>query len=154
MSIFICGQSCKLVVCSCPCFVRVFSSCFFLYLDYFLYLYSFLFIKFIRYILQPSSPVSRPCRKHWLDLCRGISPLSSECSGYDTKPSEDGALWSTPSLPLLRRSTQECPGYEIKQSDSKAPVILELWGIQNTSSLPLLPGPLWLGMVAPDSPIY
>ena len=26
----------------------------------------------------------------------------------------------------------------------------ELWGMLNTPSLPLLPGPLWLGMVAPD----
>ena len=35
-------------------------------------------------------------------------------------------------------------------SDGKVPVILELWGIQCTPSLPLLPGPLWPGVVAPD----
>ena len=28
--------------------------------------------------------------------------------------------------------------------------MLELWGIQSTPSLLLLPGPLWLGVVAPD----
>ena len=28
--------------------------------------------------------------------------------------------------------------------------MLELWGMQSTPSLPLLPGPLWSGMVAPD----
>ena len=28
--------------------------------------------------------------------------------------------------------------------------MLELWGIWNTSSLPSLPGPLWLVVVAPD----
>ena len=29
-------------------------------------------------------------------------------------------------------------------------LILELWGMQSTPSLPLLPDPLWLGTVAPD----
>ena len=33
--------------------------------------------------------------------------------------------------------------------------MLELWGMQSTPSLPLLPGPLWPGVVAPDKgPIY
>ena len=33
--------------------------------------------------------------------------------------------------------------------------MLELWGMRSTSSLPLLPGPLWPGVVAPDKgPIY
>ena len=35
-----------------------------------------------------------------------------------------------------------CPGYDTKQSDGDAPVILELWGMRSTSSLPSLPGPL------------
>ena len=38
----------------------------------------------------------------------------------------------------------------IKQSDGKAPVILELWEMQSIPSLPSLPGPLWSGVVAPD----
>ena len=37
-----------------------------------------------------------------------------------------------------------------KQSDSKAPVILELWRMWSSSSLSSLPGPLWPRMVAPD----
>ena len=41
-----------------------------------------------------------------------------------------------------------CPEYDIKQSDGEAPA-LELWGMWSTSSLPLLPGPLGLGVVAP-----
>ena len=41
----------------------------------------------------------------------------------------------------------EYPGYDIKQSDSEAPVMLELW---RTSSLPLLQMPLCTGEVAPD----
>ena len=48
-----------------------------------------------------------------------------------------------------------CPGYDTKQSDGEVPVMLELWGMQSTPSLPSLSGPLWLGVVAPDkSPIY
>ena len=38
---------------------------------------------------------------------------------------------------------------DIKPSDGKAPA-LEIWGIRCTPSLPLLPGPLWPGLVAPD----
>ena len=53
------------------------------------------------------------------------------------------------------RSPNECPGYDTKQSDGGVPVILELWGMQSTPSLLLLPGPLWTGVVAPDKgPIY
>ena len=44
----------------------------------------------------------------------------------------------------------ECPGYDIKHSDGKAPVILELWRMQSTSSVPSLPDPLWARVVAPD----
>ena len=44
----------------------------------------------------------------------------------------------------------ECPGYDTKQSDGEVPAVLELWGMRSSSSLPLLPGPLWPGMVVPD----
>ena len=43
-------------------------------------------------------------------------------------------------------SLNECLGYGTKQSDRKAPVMLELWGMWSTSSLPSL----WLGVVALD----
>ena len=44
--------------------------------------------------------------------------------------------------------------YDTKQSD-EVPEILELQGMQSTTSLPLLPCPLWPGVVAPDKgPIY
>ena len=35
-----------------------------------------------------------------------------------------------------------------KQSDDEVPVMLELWGMQSTPSLPLLPGPRWPRVVA------
>ena len=66
-------------------------------------------------------PVIWGCRIHWLLLCRGVRP-----------------------------PTNEHPGYDTKQSDGDVPVMLELWGIWNTPSLPSLPGPLWLGVVVPD----
>ena len=44
----------------------------------------------------------------------------------------------------------ECPGYDTKLSDGEAPIMLELWGMWCTSLLPSLPGPLWVGVVAPD----
>ena len=54
-----------------------------------------------------------------------------------------------------KTSTYECPRYDTKQSDGEVPVILELWGMRSTPSLPSFPGPLWPGVVAPDKgPIY
>ena len=44
----------------------------------------------------------------------------------------------------------ECPGYDTKQSDGEVPVMLEIWEMRSTPSLPLLPGLLWPGVVAPD----
>ena len=44
----------------------------------------------------------------------------------------------------------ECPGYDTKQSEGEVSVMLELWGMGSAPSLPLLPGPLWHGIVAPD----
>ena len=48
------------------------------------------------------------------------------------------------------RLPNEYPGYNTKQSNGEAPVILELWAIRSTSSLPSLPGLLWPGAVAPE----
>ena len=66
-------------------------------------------------------PVSWDCRIRWLHLCWGVRPLPNEC-----------------------------PGYETKQSDGEVPVMLGLWGMRSTPSLPLLPSPLWPGLVAPE----
>ncbi len=54
-----------------------------------------------------------------------------------------------PKAPVsLEPPTNECPGYETKQSDGEVPVRLGLSGIRNTPSMPLLPGSLWPGVVA------
>ena len=47
-------------------------------------------------------------------------------------------------------SSNECPGYGTKKSDSEALVMLELWGIWSTRSLLLLSGQLWPRVVAPE----
>ena len=44
----------------------------------------------------------------------------------------------------------EYPIYETKKSDGEVQVMIGLWGMRSTPSLPLLPGPLWPGMVAFD----
>ena len=61
------------------------------------------------------------CKIDWLHLCRGV-----------------------------KHPPNECPGYDTKQSDDKVPVMQGHWGMRSTPSLPLLPGPLWPGMVPPD----
>ena len=43
-----------------------------------------------------------------------------------------------------------CPGYNTKQSDWEALIVLELWEMWSTPLLPSLPAPLWPGEVALD----
>ena len=59
---------------------------------------------------------------------------------------------NTPTAPLQKGKTpsKECPVYDTKQSDGEVPVKLKLWGMPSFPSLPLLPDPLWPGVVAPD----
>ena len=45
-----------------------------------------------------------------------------------------------------KEPSNECPGYDTKQSDDEASV-LKLWGMGSTSSLPLLSVLLWPGVV-------
>ena len=49
----------------------------------------------------------------------------------------------------VRPRSNECPGYDTKQSDEVS-VMLELCGIWITSSLSSHPRPLWPGVVASD----
>ena len=67
------------------------------------------------------SPVSWAWKIHQLLLCKGV-----------------------------RLSPSKCPEYiSIKPFDGEAPT-LEFWVMWHTPSLPLLPGPLWNRVVAPD----
>ena len=47
-------------------------------------------------------------------------------------------------------SPNECPGYNTKQSDGEVSVMLGLWVMRSTLSLPSLPSLLCPGVVAPD----
>ena len=69
-------------------------------------------------------PISWGCRIHRLPICRGVKKK--------------------------KNTSNECAGYDTKQSDGEVSVMLELWGMQRTPSLPLLPGPLWPRIEAPD----
>ena len=69
-------------------------------------------ILYISIMQGECNQVSWGCRIHWLHLCRGV------------------------------RLTNEYSGYDINQSDGKVQVMLELWGMQSTPSLPSLPGSL------------
>ena len=51
---------------------------------------------------------------------------------------------------LVDPLSNERPIYDRKQSDDEVPVMLELWRMQINPSLPLLPGPLWSGVIASD----
>ena len=73
--------------------------------------------KAILHILLSCCPVGWGRRIHRLLLCRGIRPPLNECPRYDTK-----------------------------QSDDEVPVMLELWGMQSTLSLPSILDPLWPGL--------
>ena len=50
------------------------------------------------------------------------------------------SIYNTPTVPLQKGKTNGYPGYDTKQSDGEVPVMLELCGMQSTSSLPSLPG--------------
>ena len=82
--------------------------------------------------------------------------IDSQMKWEQNLPSQLG-LKNTLTAPLQRGKTprNECPGYDTKQSDGEVLAMLELWGMRSTPLLPLLPGPLWPGVVAPDKdPIY
>ena len=58
-------------------------------------------------------------------------------------------LENTLNASLKRGTPFECPGSDTKQSYVEVLVMLEVLGMQSTSLFPSLPGPLWLGVVAP-----
>ena len=51
-------------------------------------------------------------------------------------------------------SPNKCPGCDTKQSNGKAAVMLELWGMWSTPSLPSLLGPLWPGVVLQTNDLW
>ena len=64
-------------------------------------------------------------------ICVYLSALSAGAVEYTDCISAEGVRHHHP--------TNDCPGYDSEQSDGEAPVMLKLWGIWNTPSLPLLP---------------
>ena len=77
--------------------------------------------------------------------------MDSNFSASTTKPGHGlGLQTPTASLQKSKTPTNKCPGYDTKQFDDEVPVMLELWEMQEGSSLQSFPGPLWLGKVASE----
>ena len=73
--------------------------------------------------MKPRSySVDLSCKIYWLHLCRGVRPPSPN----------------------------KFPEYDTKQSDGEVPVMLELWGMWSTPTLPSHTGLLLPGVLAPD----
>ena len=85
---------------------------------YNIYIYIYIYIYISKVLHIYPCPVGWGCRIHRLHLCRGYNRFN------------------------------ECPRYNTRQSGGEFPVMLELWGMRSTPSLPLLPDPLWPRMVA------
>ena len=135
-------------------------------------------LKFLHFIETTSQnivlwPSQLGCRICQIYLCRRVRSSTSTMSVLDMTLNylmvrlqswsfeECGVPFSLPSsfdwscrihrLHLCRGvSPPQCPVYDTKQSDGEVPVMLQLWEMQNTSSLPSLPSSLWPEVVAPD----
>ena len=75
---------------------------------------------FHEFTIKSFCPVGSVYRIHWLFLCRGV------------------------------RIPERVSWYDAKQSDGEVSVMVELWRMQTTPSLPSLPGPFWPQVVVPD----
>ena len=73
----------------------------------------------------------------WLDYITDI--LDSK-----VRAKSAGAVEYTDWISAKRQNANphECPGYDSKQSDGEALLMLELWGMWSTPALLLFPGPL------------
>ena len=58
-------------------------------------------------------------------------------------PSDETVEYTNNFSAEAKNSSNECPGYDTKQSDGQVPVILELWRMWSAPSLPLIPGSTW-----------
>ena len=58
--------------------------------------------------------------------------------------------WTTVGWDCKVSHPNKYSAYDTKQSDGKVAVMLELRGMRSTLLLPSLPGPLCIGVVAPD----
>ena len=88
-------------------------------------------------------------RKDWLILYRTLVPRGNDHCLLHPRWLSCGIHQLILSR-VLRRSLNKCSGYDTKESDNEAPVMLKLWRMQSTCSLPSLSGLLWFRVVASD----
>ena len=76
---------------------------------------------------------------------------SMSCMSYSVALLAGGVEYTVASLLRVKNPPhQRVSWYDIKQSDGEASVMLELWGMWSTPSLPSLSGLPRPGVVAPD----
>ena len=83
--------------------------------------------------------------KSWIRLHFGIMLLGEACIHlfiHQLAQLAGAAEYTNCSSAEENNSPNECPGYDTKQSDDEAPVMLTLWGTRSTPLLPSLLGPL------------
>ena len=61
-----------------------------------------------------------------------------------------GAIEYTDAISAEGKTPHECPRHDTELSEDNASVMLTLWGMWSIPSLPLLPGPFWVWVVAPE----
>ena len=121
--------------------------------------FSFNHTKYLMCLLIILSMMLFSCTLLLIKLYKGnvcIYPISlswryTRCTSFNLSPVGWGLrIHQLHLCRMARLPFNECPGYDIKQSDDEAPVMLELWEMWSTPSLPLLAGPLRPGVVAPN----
>ena len=123
----------------------VFSSfllvCFIFIFILFVFLFVCLFFFVFFFVLLVKCPLN------W------VENLTTGSSLDNWTPNPACGLFYTPTVSLQRGETpppNKCPESDTKQSDHESPLMLDLWRMWSTPSLPLLPGPIWLGVLAFD----
>ena len=108
------------------------------------YMYVYVCVYFI--YLRRKRSVGWDCRKHWLHFSREPRlPQRVSCGRVGC-----GCRIHRLHLFIELRpphTSNDCHDFDTFQSDSEAPVILELWGIWSIPSLPSQPNPLWPGVI-------
>ena len=81
------------------------------------------------------------------EALHSIDKKKKQESIRSTSPVDCGAVEYTDSV---RLHPNKYPGYDTKQYDGEASVMLELWEMQSISLLPSLPARIWPAVVASD----
>ena len=94
--------------------------------------------------IKPSSSLNDTEKKLLLEQRQMFLLKRREKRKYVQKKYEESFFLYTFASPVMN-DPNECPAYDTKQSDGEVSVMLRLWGVRSTRSLPLLPSSTWHG---------